>query len=465
MTQDEYNVAKQQSRELYYKFNVLNYKFQKTDEISGVVLNSSWTVSSTSDVRRTGSVSLTPDDNTAYKIQSGSKIWIDKYIQVYIGIRDYETDKVVYTNMGIYLINNPTQIYSSTDNTITLQLVDLMTKMTGSRNGYLQYGYQIPRGSNIKSVIIDTLKQCGFTKYVIQIQKGDYTKTQYDVNINSGQTYFDILKNMNDMNVNYQMYFDVNGTFHYEVIPTGHDEQVFIDDDIWANTYISHSININYENIKNHIIVLGKTQETQGYGDAKIKSGVYYVTSSEIKKMSNNLKIGVGTPNKTVSNPRLQLNNASAYPILNEDGSPHTLGKNGYYVLRYNSSQKAWIYQSEEIPYGEAKDTNSRSPYYINGTAGDILIVLQGGEYDNISTDNLAKQRAEWELYTRCKIQDSITIETVPLYWADVNKVINITFPNETKPQKYIITDISTSGDISGIQSIQATKYYPFYED
>ena len=465
MTQAEYNVAKQQSRELYYKFSLLNYKFQKVDELYGVVLNSSWSISSTSDIRRTGTIALTPDNETAYKVQSGSKIWMDKYVQVHIGIKDYITDKVVYTNMGIYLVNNPSQTYNAVDNTITLQLVDLMANITGLRKGNVTNGFQVPRNSKIKDVLIDTLKLCGFTKYVIQIEKGDYTKTQYDININMGQTYFDLLKALNDMNINYQMYFDVNGVFHYERVPTGDNEQLFVTDDLWKDVYISHTINTNYDNVKNHIIVLGGTHDTQGFGEAKISQGIYKVKITSVDKMRNNLLIGVYTPNKTISNPKLQLNNASAYPIVNEDGSSHQLGKEGYYVLRYNSSMKAWVYLSEELPYGEAQENNSRSPFYVKGSIGKISLVLQGGEYDNISTDNLARQRAEWELYTKCKLQNNVTIESVPLYWLDVNKLIEITFPNESKPQQYIVTDVSISGDLAGTQNIQAMKYYPFYDE
>ena len=41
-TQAEYNVTKQQQRELYVKINLLNFKFQIVDELSGVLLSDSF---------------------------------------------------------------------------------------------------------------------------------------------------------------------------------------------------------------------------------------------------------------------------------------------------------------------------------------------------------------------------------------------------------------------------------------
>ena len=88
ITEEQYSIVKQPYRDLYCKVNLLNYQFQIVDEISGVVINDSWTISANSDIRRTGTLVITPDDVDAYKIKAGSKIFLDKYVQVYIGIID-----------------------------------------------------------------------------------------------------------------------------------------------------------------------------------------------------------------------------------------------------------------------------------------------------------------------------------------------------------------------------------------
>lgn len=44
-----------------------------------------------------------------------------------------------------------------------------------------------------------------------------------------------------------------------------------------------------------------------------------------------------------------------------------------------------------------------------------------GGEYDNIINDDLALQRANIELYWATRLNDSITLSTLPIPWLDVN--------------------------------------------
>ena len=126
-SQNEYNVAKQNGRIIHTKIFLLNYKLQKVDELSGVVLDgATFNIDATSDIRRTCSISLIPKDSS-FDIKFGGKIWLDKYVQIFIGIEDIKNNnEVVYTNMGIYLINNPSHVYDATNNTITINGIDIM---------------------------------------------------------------------------------------------------------------------------------------------------------------------------------------------------------------------------------------------------------------------------------------------------------------------------------------------------
>jgi hypothetical protein len=101
LTQSDINTAKQSHRELYYRVNILNYKMQIVDEIGDVVTDATFTIDSTSNIRRTATLDITPDKDEWYKIEYGSKLWGDKYVQIYIGIKDDLTQEVNYTNMGI----------------------------------------------------------------------------------------------------------------------------------------------------------------------------------------------------------------------------------------------------------------------------------------------------------------------------------------------------------------------------
>ena len=81
-----------------------------------------------------------------------------------------------------------------------------------------------------------------------------------------------------------------------------------------------------------------------------------------------------------------------------------------------------------------------------------IRIVLQGGEDGGVF------------MYLRCRLQDTVTLTCIPIYWLDVNNIIEITLPNKQgteTTEKYIVKNISTSLGSSSTQSIKAMKYYP----
>lgn len=562
ITQDEYNVVKQTNRYLHMKINLLNYKFQLVDELSGTLVGDpTFTINADSDMRRTCSFSLVPTDSS-FDIKNGNKIWMDKYVQIYIGIENNRTDDITYSNMGIYMVHNPSSTYSETNNTVTIQGIDLMGKLTGLRNGNLEgLPYLIPEGSNVKEAVIACLKEAGFDNYVIEEYE---ITTPYEIKVDIGGTVYNILTELRDMLPNYQMYFDIDGVFHFEQIPNGNDEQIFIDDDVWSRVLIDYSKSIDFSTVKNVIEVFGKTHEVSNFGgNAVVNGNDYEINIDGFTELITYLKIGFIT-GKRIDTPNLKINDLKSYPIRNEDGTIPIFSdaEEKYYVVKFNKDEdllniksyqqlnesyegdllatldnNTYVINNESItslndgdtiqfvtpflgneniyqpelkineldsikistiiplndnclytltfkkgddsksyfeflgnvqPYAISKEENPESPFYVNGRLGEIRIVLSGGEYDNIYTDDLAQERADWELYTRCKLQDSITINCLPIYWADVNKVISITLPNKSGDEEtnlYIIKSISTTFGVTGVQSIQCMRYYPYYSN
>ena len=397
INQREYDVATQNGRIIHTKINVLNFDFQVVGKISGVVLDGSgFNIDATSDIRRTCSISLVPTDRS-FNVEYGSMIWLDKYVQVFIGIEDnINNNEIVFTNLGIYLINNPDQIYDATNNTLTINGVDLMAKITGIRNGYLEgITYQIAANTGIKQAMTALIRdECGFTQYSID-QPSPTILTPYDMSFGLGSTAYNILTQLRDVNANYQTYFDEDGIFWFNRIPMGSNEQIMVDDDIWKKVLISYKKSYDFESVKNYIEVFGKTQD---------------------------------------------------------DG---------------------------QTPYGVAYESNSNSPFYVGDNMENrIRIVLSGGEYDNIypirnsqgtiiDLNSLAQQRAEYELYTRCRLQDQLELTCLPVYWMDVNWLVEITLPNKQtqveEKEQYITKRIDTTLGVNGTQTITLMKYYPFY--
>ena len=96
-----------------------------------------------------------------------------------------------------------------------------------------------------------------------------------------------------------------------------------------------------------------------------------------------------------------------------------------------------------------------------------VRLVCAGGEYDNIYSDDLAQQRARYEIYLKARLHDSINIKSVPIYWLDVNQIVDYTLPNNTTEENdyWLVKSISTDVSTDGTQSISAIRYYPEYSD
>ena len=77
----------------------------------------------------------------------------------------------------------------------------------------------------------------------------------------------------------------------------------------------------------------------------------------------------------------------------------------------------------------------------------------------------MAQQRADYELWKRTRLEDSINLSCVPIPWLDVNQVVNYTPHNSNESHQYIIKSISTEYGDSATQTINMIRYYPLYPD
>ena len=96
-----------------------------------------------------------------------------------------------------------------------------------------------------------------------------------------------------------------------------------------------------------------------------------------------------------------------------------------------------------------------------------VRMVCAGDEYDNIYSDSLAEQRARYEIYLRSRVHDSINITSVPIYWLEVNDIIEYNLPNNDSETSdlWLVKSFNTDISATGTQSISAIRYYPLYAD
>lgn len=304
---EDYNVLKQQYIKKYIRLELLDFQYNIVDELSGNMIKCSINVDSNSDLRRSCDLGFVVITST-FDIKAGSKLWLDKFCRPYVGYENMRTGEIQWYNQGIYLVNNPQWSYNASTNEISMQALDLMSKLTGLRNGNLEgIPTVIAKDENVREAIISTLALGGFTKYVCEECKtndGTIVPVPYDIEIDVGGTIYDILTGLRDIIPNYQIYFDINGVFHYEPIPLAYDDPVLIDDDLFNNVLISENINTDFESVKNYVEVLGHTWDVDYYSPSDkttVSGGTITPTFADLKTLEDGMAVGITLPTNATS--------------------------------------------------------------------------------------------------------------------------------------------------------------------
>ena len=473
--QDDYNILSQQIITKYIKLEILNFQYNVVDEISGNLTAMSVNIDSESDLRRSCNLTFVVTD-ASFDVKAGNKIWLDKLCRPWVGYENIYTGKIQWYNQGIYLINAPSWRYNATTHELSLSGLDLASKLTGLRNGELEgIPTKIPAGSSVREAMIAAIELAGFTKYTISECKdvdGNIIAVPNDIEIAQGGTVWNIVTQLRDILPRYETFFDVDGVFIYQPIPTGSGDPVIIDDTIWPNLLIDESINNDFESVKNYIEVYGRTLDPSYFSTNTTYSGsTLSLTAADYPTaLTDNTIVGFTTPStgdiSATGGISLKMNSLTA-SVLYEYGTNNpvtALDNETYYVAYYN---QGWYLMGHQQPVGIAYDDNPDSPFYVNGSIGRIRHVLYGGEYENITSDKMALERAKYELWKSTRLQDSITLTSIPNPWLDVNVLIShaIRGKSQENAAQYIIKSISTDYGIEGTQSINAITYYPLYPD
>ena len=473
--QDDYNILSQQIITKYIKLEILNFQYNVVDEISGNLTAMSVNIDSESDLRRSCNLTFVVTD-ASFDVKAGNRIWLDKFCRPWVGYENIYTGKIQWYNQGIYLINAPSWRYNATTHELSLDGLDLASKLTGLRNGELEgIPTKIPAGSSVREAMIAAIELAGFTKYTISECKdvdGNIIAVPNDIEIAQGGTVWNIVTQLRDILPRYETFFDVDGVFIYQPIPTGSGDPVIIDDTIWPNLLIDESINNDFESVKNYIEVYGRTLDPSYFSTNTTYSGstLSLTVADYPTALTDNTIVGFTTPStgdiSATGGISLKMNSLTA-SVLYEYGTNNpvtALDNETYYVAYYN---QGWYLMGHQQPVGIAYDDNPDSPFYVNGSIGRIRHVLYGGEYENITSDKLALERAKYELWKSTRLQDSITLTSIPNPWLDVNVLIShaIRGKSQENAAQYIIKSISTDYGIEGTQSINAITYYPLYPD
>ena len=393
--QKQFDTTLQSIRNIDCKLFVLDYDYTILDEISGKTESISLSVNAESDIRRTANINIALKDDSRqtnsniFYWQVGNPYWFDKYIQIYVAIQDVQTQEYVWVNEGIYMVNSPTISYDATSNSLSFEAVDLMSKMTGLRNGQLEgMTYTIPVGSTITGAIKTLLIEQGFDKYIVF--DPPYNYVPQEINIDVGGTAYDLLCQLRDINSNWEMFFDVDGVFHFQQIPSGKviidpesggegEPTPVVDQTVWDKLNVSYNLDTNFEDVKNYVEVLGKVHEPNEYGTVAINESVLNMKLTNIvaSYLNNEWIIGIpviategATQPEALTNPITSIvihDIANSFVFKIELATP-IIAANEYYCVKltFNDTKcTACEYLGALQPRAIAFENNPESPFYV----------------------------------------------------------------------------------------------------
>lgn len=466
ITQIQRDILYQSDWVMYSKIEILNRNFKVINYVEGNLLDDSFSIEADSDMRRTYQCSLCVTDSS-FILGENSWVWLDTYIRPYVGIQSVRTGEIVWTLMGTF-VSSEVSYDDSDEYTLDLDCGDLISIINGDRGGQMEgLSITIEAGTDAYAAIVGYLKEAGITKYIIE--DIDF-EIPYDLEFSAGSTIYEMISEIINLYAGYEMGFDVYGTFFIRKIPQRFEDNIVLDSKDIAPLLIGESRSTSLTEIYNHIQVWGQVIDTDRYVDSSTLSGAKYsITLEDVESLDdiNNFeKIAFKITATNPANAVISINGLENLTVVNDAGESlpaGTLPANTDVVFKYRRKDKSMYYLGQYQVFGEAWDDNPDSPFNKDNLGRELLMVCEGDDYEQIYSNDLAEQRARYEIYNHTVLSTSLNLDLICIPWLDVNQKISYTLQNETQEKQYIVKSISGS-TASATMSISCVSFYPDYK-
>lgn len=514
------------------------------DVLHGIIQGGSSSINADSDIRRTCNFTIIPTWENDIKVNENGLIWINKDVHLYIGLKDIHTDEYVWYTQGCFVFASCAGNFDIQTNQLSITCNDYMANLDGTKNGQIgalttlipayeenEETGEVIKHNIIREAVIKTFTQLGRFKnyfvddigeyYAMPEHNKDWKKYReenelwntipYDLEFSAGCSVLSILQELVNLYPNYEMFFDENGTFIVQMIPSCYEDDVVFTNDFLQRILISEDSSTDLLTVRNVCEVWGEVIETDFYTESCTYSGNCYTCTVEgyEEKYYNGDIISIKVPSVNLDGATLNINSFGSIPIMDEstekpitanriesansvysfkikkkrvDGNdviqayllgqwqPHainvltdgTVGEDytstsGVTAKRYSKEYFKTVYNCESIEFTTIPD----SPFTIQ-KLGEIRDIKQGGEFENITSDSLALARAEYENWKNSRLTDSITITTLLIPFADVNIKVEYKPNDVDEVRQYIIKSVNHNFD-NGQSTLQLTRFYPLY--
>lgn len=475
---EDFRLIRQSPKDVFVKVELLNKQFKILESLHTHLISDHLNIDNESKQRRTYTCDLHVTDSSftsrkmqekgAFLVGDDKKIWIDKYIRIYYGIQSVRTGEITWWLLGTFTYIDMNYTYHSTDNTLSLSCGDLMSEYDGTKNGVIGGPtLLIPAGQDIRESVIALIKHAGITKYNIE----DIGKEiPYDLEFSESATYCEVWTTICELYDSWEFFFSPDGTFIWREIPTGYTEPCMMDDTILQDLLVNESLNTSFSGIYNVTEVWGKVLEMSNndrYADTSTwTDGIYHVELEGITTLDylNHLdQISINICEENSAEAKVSINGLEAIPIVNDDGSAIDAGRmkaDTVYTFSYRRNLGETIknclyllgqYQAQAV-YEEA---NPECPFSTTRLGYQIK---RRETYDQLYSDELCYNQAEYLTYQTTAMMDAVTLELLIIPWLDVNQKISYTPKSTGITSQYMIKNLSWS-TLSGTMTLTLYRF------
>lgn len=501
-------------------------KFLKVDEISGVTVDGSVQIDADSDIRRTADMDIFVTDST-FVLSSEVRIWLDKYLKIFLGYTSQETGELFWYPLGFFVMSETDYSYRPDERMLHLSLTDLVSTLDGTQSGTI-YGAAPKLEANELSVAAamrHIVQDQGHWPFTQIDEIGPYqreaidNRVPYTIELDTGATVWDVVTKLRDLYPGYEAFFDTDGVFHCQMIPTCLHEPIMMGSEMMEPLVVAESSNrLELSQVKNVIEVYGKDYEEIDYfsDDVTGENNLYKAKFEAFDKAAIEDDTWFSfVPNHWNTGPcQLQVNNCTPAEIVMSvtgqpdreipegliqaempiivayEKDPHSserrfryIGRTAVHAIKILvNEQPRWINSQVEMKQNILKYNCHNISYAVNPDSpftvekvGERVMVCSGEDYEVIEDDWTAMQRAEYELWKSTNLQYTLTLETLLIPWLDVHQKICYESPfDKMKRQEqglpvrtdedcqYIIKRINMSLS-NGTMSLELTRFYNEY--